>query len=118
MLALDTHPETRRADVVVDGEVTKADYERVEPELDAFIAEHSPVRLLVEIRSLEDVGLQAIGEDLGLTTRHLNDFDRIAFVSRSDWQRSLMAMIGPIAPADVRGYGPAERAVAEAWLDA
>lgn len=118
MLSIETHPDTKRVDILYDGEVTKSDYDRVRPVLDEFIAEQGDVRLLVEVRDLGDVGLQAIGEDLELTTRHLGDFEKIAFVSDADWQRSLTAMVAPVSPADVRGFERTERAAAAAWLDA
>lgn len=118
MLSIETHPETKRVDVVYDGDVTKADYERIRPVLDEFIDEQGEVRLLVEIREFDDVGLQAIGEDLELTTRHLDDFEKVAFVADAGWQRSLVSMMDPVAPAEVRAFDRTERAAAEAWLDA
>ncbi len=118
MLRFVPTPGTDRAELVIEGDVTANDYERIRPALERFVRTHEKPRLLIEVQDLGDVGLQAIGEDLRLTTEHANDFAKVAFVSDASWQRALVSMMGPMSSADVRGFERGERTVAETWLQA
>ena len=105
------------AELVIGGSVTAADYDRIRPEFEGFVDEHGTIRLLLELRELEDVGLRAVLEDLKLTTEHLRDFERIAVVTDRDWQGTLSTVFGALVPADVERFELSERGKAERWLN-
>lgn len=106
------------AELVIGGAVTAEDYERVRPEFEDFVEEHGSVRLLLEARDLEDVGIRAVLEDLKLTTEYLRDFDRVALVSDARWHQVLAEVFGVLTPGEVETYELSERSAAEAWLEA
>ena len=114
---LDFRPqEDNVAELVIGGSITAADYDRIRPTFEAFVAEHGTVRLLLELRELEDVGVRAVLEDLKLTTEHLRDFERIAVVTDRDWQGTLSKMFGALMPAEVERFELSERGEAADWL--
>ena len=61
-------------EIVVDGGVSKAEFEDVAAKLEAAIARHGKVRVLEEVRSLGGIEPAAFWGDLKFSLRHLSDY--------------------------------------------
>lgn len=105
------------AELIIGGSITAADYDRIRPEFESFAEEHDGIRLLLEVRELDDVGIRAVLEDLKLTTEYLRDFERVAMVSDKAWHQTLAKTFGAVTPGEVKTFGLDDRSAAEAWLE-
>jgi SpoIIAA-like len=48
--------------------------------------------------------------------KHRSSWQRMALVTEKDWIRHAAAVMGPLAPGELRVFDPHERARAKAWI--
>lgn len=113
-----TRLDAARPDLValaVDGHLTAEDYERtVDPAIEAALAGHDEIDLLVRVDRLDGLSLGAAREDAALV-KHLGRFRRVAVVGGPGWLTSMADGIGALAPVEVGTFG--DEGEARAWLD-
>lgn len=116
MLEWTTYDAPNAARLAYRGKITGDDYQAVMPDLERFLDEHEDARLLIDLTDFEGIDARAVLDDLRLTTRHANDFARVAAVTDARWQDAMLALSEVFTAADVRTFDPAERRAAEDWL--
>lgn len=104
----------------ISGTLTAAEYERVIAEVEAKLARHDRIGVLVDLVGFEDVtagaGWKDIRYSLGLMG-NLRRFPREAVVSDKQWVRVLAGIADPLIPhVEIRAFGSAERDAAMAWV--
>ena len=72
-------------EIVVDGRVSKAEFDEIATRLEAAIARHGKLRVLEEVRSFGGIDPSAFWADLKFGLRHLNHFSRCAVISDQRW---------------------------------
>lgn len=104
-------------EVNLSGKLTRADYERLVPQFEQWIAEHGKVRLLVRMHHFRGWHISALWEDIKFDAQHFADFERIAIVGEKKWQFYMTAFCKPFTSAQIRYFGPADLEEAKAWLE-
>lgn len=104
------------AEVVIDGRVSRQEFERVAGRLEALIERHGKVRVLEFIKDFEGMDVDAFWEDIKFTLRHLNDFSRCAIVTDKNWINLWSELIQPFIRCEVEHFEPHEIEAARAWL--
>ena len=105
-------------EIVVDGRVSRAEFDAVAARLEAAIARHGKLRLLEEIRSCGGLDPATFGVDLRFSLRHLGDFSRCAVVTEKRWISWLAKAMVPLVPCEIRHFPPERIAAARSWLGA
>lgn len=101
----------------VSGKLHDADYQHFLPTVDAAIAEHGKVRLLVQLVDFQGWDLPALWDDIKFGVTHYAKFDRIAFVGGKSWEAWLAKICRPFTRAELRHFDPAALDAAWAWLE-
>lgn len=108
--------ESDRPDLLayrIGGKITAEEYNKVRQELEQAIAQHGPLRMLVEIGDLRMPELGAVWEDLKFAAKHTGDFKRFAVVGNKDWEKWFVTIVGSLIPVDAKYFELAE--VDDAW---
>jgi hypothetical protein len=104
-------------EIVVDGRVSKAEFDDIAARLEAAIARHGKLRVLEEVRSFGGIEAAAFWADLKFGLRHLNDFSRAAVISDQRWIRLFAEGAGKLVACEIRHFPPDQLAAARAWLE-
>ena len=104
------------AEIVVEGKLTEADFERAIAQMTADIEKHGKLRLLEEIRSFGGMDLMVLWKDAQFGLKHVNDFSHVAVVADAEWMRTIAAAAGNILSAEVKAFDRASIDAARNWL--
>jgi len=101
----------------MSGRLHADDYRQFVPAVDAAIAAHGRVRILVLFEAFEGWDLAAMWNDFKFTTSHYRAVERFAIVGERQ-KEAWVAQLGRFfTGAEVRYFEAAELAAAWAWLD-
>lgn len=78
-------PNTNIAEIMIDGKVTRENFDAVIPKIEALIEKHGTIRFLEEIRSFGGFELSMLWDDMKFSFNHLKDFERVAIVTDKNW---------------------------------
>lgn len=109
-------PDTDIIEVVVDGKISRADFDQIAEKLEAAIKRHGKVRLLEDIRGFSGIAPSALWEDIRFSLRHLSDFSRVAVVADKTWMEWLAKAVNPLVRGEVRHFERARIEEARRWL--
>jgi hypothetical protein len=109
-------PNSNIAELVVDGPISKQDYDVVRDRLLALIERHGSVRLLEDIRHIGKFDLSIIPADISFTFHHLKDISHCAVVSERAWLKWMSKALDPLVRCKVRYFERDDIAAARAWL--
>jgi len=100
----------------VTGRLTKEDYARFVPELEAWIERHGRIRILFEMVDFHGWTLSAGWEDTKLAFRHFSDMERIALVGEKGWGHGMAIFCKPFTAAKVQDFDNSKRDEATDWI--
>jgi hypothetical protein len=99
------------------GQVDSAAYDRAADEIDAFIAEHGRIRLLVDLREFDGwQGISALSEHLSLVRDHRHAPEKVAVAGVATWQHLAEKVFSRFLDAETRYFQGAEMEDVERWL--
>jgi hypothetical protein len=102
------------------GTLTEEDFERVAADLEARLARHKKVGLLVDLSGFHDITVRAGLKDLRYGFGKIlewNRFPREAVITNRQWLKMLIRLAGPLVPfVTLRTFEPGEEAAAFAWV--
>ncbi len=103
----------------ISGKLTADDFDRVVEHLEAKLARHERVGVVVDMTGFHDLTLEAAGKDLryGFSKiAQLKRFPRKALITDKQWVRAVVGAAGAIVPfVEVRTFESEESAAAIAW---
>jgi hypothetical protein len=109
--------ETNTLEIELSGRLTKEDYETFVPKIEAAIAEHGKLRMLVRLTDFHGWNAGALWEDLKFDARHFTDIERLAIVGEKTWEKGMAVFCKPFTTAEVRYYDKDELDRARAWVE-
>jgi hypothetical protein len=112
MIAIEERAD--RVEVGVYGELTLADYRRLEQAVTRELALTAPLQLLLDVRGMTGFTLDVAWEDIRFTRRHAHDFRRIAVVTADQWAPWLSWVAAAFSDAEVMLFD--DPGAAEEWL--
>lgn len=108
------------AAIRVAGTLDGADYDRIIAEVQAKLARHPRIGVLVDLVDFDDISARALWKDARFSLGLLGDlrrFPREAVVSDKQWVQLLARVADPLLPhVQVRAFGSHEREAALAWV--
>jgi len=99
-----------------EGVLTDADYQAFLPELEAFIKEKGTISAYVDMQDFKGWEAKAAWDDLKFGLAHDLDFERIAIIGTSTWQKWLINASSIFFTADMRFFPPEKTQAAMDWL--
>jgi hypothetical protein len=121
MLEILPSPDTVAA-AAVSGTLTGGDYDRIIAEVEAKLARHERIGVLVDLTRFEDFTAEAAWKDFRYDLSKLLElkrFPREAIISDKQWMRIAAAIADPILPhVEVRVFDPGDREEAMRWVAA
>lgn len=115
MLAVESNRSAGLIELVVDGAITRDDYEAVVAEIDAMLETHDKLNVVEVVRSIGQVEFGVWWKDIVFHLTHRNWLHRVAVVSDSGWIGPLTRFLSPLYPAEVRTFPLGEIEQARAW---
>lgn len=109
-------PGSNVIEILVDGGISREEFDQIAARLEAQIARHGKVRLLEEIRSFGGIEPAAFWGDLKFSLRHLTDFSRCAVVTDQRWIEWVTRALDPLLSCEIRHFPPAQIEAARHWL--
>ena len=79
----------------ISGNVTKADYQTLDPAVEAAIAKHGSVSLLFDLTGFHWEKVSAWGADLGFGKKFHDSVEKMAIVGDKKWERHLAKLAQP-----------------------
>ena len=105
------------ARVRISGKLSKQDYERLTPHIDAMIAQHGKIRILMEMHDFHGWELGALWEDMKFDLKHFKDIERLAMIGEKRWQEGMSKFCRPFTTAKIRYFEKGSENEALAWLE-
>ncbi len=109
-------PEHNLVEIIIDGKVTKAEYDEIMPRFEAFIKAHGPVKILEDIRHYDGFDASLWWEGAKFDFKHMKDYSHCAVVSDLGWLGPFARFFGAILPCEVRTFKRDELDAARQWL--
>ena len=108
--------DNKTAEIIVEGKVTEADFDRVSAQISNDIEKYGKLRLLEDIRNFEGMDLIALWKDAQFGLKHFNDFSHVAVVADAEWMRTLATAADTVLSAEVKAFERTSLEVARNWL--
>ncbi len=104
------------AEIVIDGAISRADFDDVSARLAALIERCGRIRLLEDIRRIGRIDPSVIAADVSFSFRHMKDFSHCAIVGERKWLEWLVRAIDPLVRCEIRYFDRADIEEARRWL--
>ena len=102
--------------ITLRGRTTVDDYEAIVPTFASEIEERASLRILWDIRELDELEPREIWEDVEFNVFQRTAGERIAIVGRTTWRQWATRVFRAPSSACVRFFGADERRSAVNWL--
>lgn len=102
--------------VRVSGRLSDADYRQFVPEVEALLARHGSLRLLVELADFHGWNAGALWDDFKVYLKHGDEIDRLAIVGEKRWQEWMTRLARPFLRAEVRYFDHGHEGEARRWI--
>ncbi len=103
-------------EIHISGKIGRPDYDRFVPQIEQRIAENGKLRLLVVMEDFHGLDAGALWQDLKFEWNHFDDFERIAFVADTSWEKTLATIKGLQNLATIRFFTPDQIEQARQWI--
>ena len=105
--------------ITLSGQVTRDDIKAVEDRLEALMAAHDRLGVIVDLTAMTDLTAGALAEDLRAELRllpKLGRFPKIAVVSGKDWIGHMLRLLNPLLPVnEMKLFEPGQQEEAMAF---
>lgn len=103
-------------ELIVDGAVTRAEYEKLLPVLDGVIARHGKLRVVETVRQIGPIDWTLWWEDLKWAVQNRNSLARCAVVTDHGWIGPITRAAAALFSGEMRVFRETEVDTARAWV--
>ncbi len=107
--------ESNVVEIIIEGKITAADFDRIVPQVKADLAKHGKVKVLEEIRSFEGMDPMALWKDLQQAYM-VKDITHVALVADAQWMRTIAEAVSAVFPAEIKAFERSQIDTARTWL--
>jgi hypothetical protein len=100
----------------LSGKLHDTDYKTFVPLVDASIAQHGKVRMLVVFEEFHGWDLHALWDDMQFATTHCTKIERIALVGDRKWEEFMAKVCKPFTMAKIYYFDVSLLSDAWAWI--
>jgi len=103
-------------ELIVDGAITRADYEALIPVLDGLLARHGKLRAIETVRKIGPIDWSLWWQDLKWVVQHRDALGRCAVVTDHGWIGPVTRAASALLSGEVRVFTEAQADEARAWV--
>lgn len=103
-------------ELIVDGAITRADYEKLVPILDAQIAQHGKLRVVETVRKIGPIDWSLWWQDLKWVVQHRESLARCAVVTDHGWIGPITRASAALFSGEMRVFPQGQADAAKAWV--
>lgn len=118
MIRYEYQPENNYLEFSIKGKIAKKDFEGLAKDLGPIFDEMNEIRVMEVIEDFKGMEASALWEDIKFGFQHLGiirKMKKVALVVNETWIETLMKLMTPIIPGEVKIFKPEEMAAARAW---
>jgi len=116
MLSYTVDEDTGVIDLIVDGAITRADYEALIPVLNAQIARHGKLRVVETVRKLGPIDWSLWWQDVKWVADHRDKVARAAVVTDHGWIGPITRAAAALFSGEMRVFPESQGGAARAWV--
>ncbi len=116
MLSYTVDDEAGVLELIVDGAITRADFEVIIPALEAQIAKHGKLRVIETIRKLGPIDWSLWLEDVKWVVAHRDKLARAAVITDHGWIGPITRASAMLLSGDMRVFPESRADEARAWV--
>ena len=98
------------------GDITKEDYDQLEPEVKILAEEHGEVRMLIDMTQFHWEKISAWGADWHFGREFHDVISKMAIVGDKKWEKWLTKLAAPFYAKEARFFYPHQMDEAFTWL--
>ncbi len=98
------------------GTLSSTDYDGLLPKIEAIIAKHDKIQLLVDLEKFDGWEIAAAWKDMMFGFVHWSDISRMAIIGDAAWESWAAQISNVLMPAQVRHFHVNEREQAHQWM--
>ncbi len=117
MLNLNQLDNTNTVEIIVDGNVTREEFDNIISQLELLIEKHGKIKIIEIIKNLGKIELSAIWEDFKFAPKHLKDLTHVAVVADQQWIEWMSKLANPLIKAEVKTYTLDQVDEARHWIN-
>ncbi|OJV33895.1 STAS/SEC14 domain-containing protein [Sphingomonas sp. 67-36] len=102
-------------ELVVDGAISREDFDKVVSTLEGAFAKHGKVNVVEVVRKFGAIAPQLWWRDLTWSFSHLGRFGRCAMVTDSGWIGPVARVMAAMLPIELKTFGADQLDAARAW---
>ena len=103
-------------DLIVDGAITRADYERLVPVLDAQVARHDKLRVVETVRKIGPIDWSLWWQDVAWVVKNRDSLARCAVVTDHGWIGPITRASAALFSGEMRVFPESQADAARAWV--
>ena len=116
MLSYTVDEDAGVIDLIVDGAITRADYEALIPVLEAQIAKHGKLRVVETVRKLGPIDWSFGWQDVKWVAGHRDKVARAAVISDHGWVGPISRAAAALISGEMRVFPESQGGAARAWV--
>jgi hypothetical protein len=98
------YPDQKMVEVLVDGKVTKAEFDSISSQMESFIQQHGAVKIIEIVKDFSGFELSMLGEAIKFDMKHLKDFSHCAVVTDQGWIGPFARLLSPFFNIQLRMF--------------
>jgi hypothetical protein len=103
-------------EVMLSDKLTKDDYARFLPPIEAAINRHGKIRLIVVMHDFHGWTTGALWEDIKFDWKHFSHIERLAIVGEKRWEAGMATFCRPFTRATIRYFDLSQIDEARQWV--
>ncbi len=96
--------KTKTAEIVIQGRITRQDFNNVSKRLEGFIARHGKVKLIEKIDDYKGFEMSALGPSLAFNFRNWSKISHCAVLSNTPLMGAFVKASNAMSPIDIKSY--------------
>lgn len=116
MITFQQYPGTNILELVVDGRISKEDFDHAAQRIDELIEMYGRVRLIEVVVHMGQIQPAALWADLKFGPSHLKYFSHVAVVADAKWIEWITRLASPFLSAQTRCFHMNELDDARQWI--
>lgn len=116
MLSYTVDEDAGLIDLIVDGAITREDYEKLIPVLEGLLARHGTLRAIETVRKIGPIGWSLWWRDLKWVIQHRDALARCAVITDHGWVGPVTRAVSALMSGEVRVFLEARSGEARAWV--
>lgn len=107
----------KTVEIIVDGKVSEADFDRIMPQMKAFIHEHGKVKFIEIIKDLDGFEWGMLSKGIKFDLKYMSKFTHCAVVTDKGWIGPFARIMSPFFDIEIKTFKMSEESEARVWLE-